>query len=307
MTLNAAFALKPAESKRLIARAVAAMPEVRAALERDLMVVAHGSTNVFIAEEVLGGLNRDRGSYLSGLVINGVFCLTEASEKGPLIVIERGKVVPPKPSMTEILDDAGPDAVFVKGANAVDPDGNAGVFLAHSAGGTIGFALGTIAARGIRLIVPVGLEKLIPSVRDACRVLGHNRLYYQTGVKIGMMPLMNATVVTEIDAFRILFGLDAVHAGGGGVSDSEGTIVLVATGEKSAIDRAIAVVEAIKGEPDFVSQKAACATCVPSTPSVADREKQKSTGRIAGSCPYQGKAEEDLPTHFIRRRTRQPA
>src|SRR5690606_24310323 len=142
MPLRAAFAFTPSESKRLIGRAVAAMPMVRAALADDLLVIAHGSTNVFVAEEILGALPQPRGTYLSGQIFNGVMCQTEPAEKGPILVLDRGRVVPPRLTMGEIFDLGGPGAILVKGANAVDPQGQAGVFCAHPGCGTIGFSYG---------------------------------------------------------------------------------------------------------------------------------------------------------------------
>jgi hypothetical protein len=44
----------PAESKRLIAKAVVAMKPVRRALEKGRVIVASGTTNAYIAEEILG-------------------------------------------------------------------------------------------------------------------------------------------------------------------------------------------------------------------------------------------------------------
>lgn len=301
MSLRAAFAFTPSESKRLIGRAVAAMPMVRTALAEDLVVIAHGSTNVFVAEEIIGTMPRPRGTFLSGQIFNGVMCQTEPSEKGPMLVLDRGKLIPPKPMMGQVLDDGGPGAVFIKGANAVDPDGNAGVFCAHPGCGTIGFAYGYISGRGVKLIVPVGLEKLVPSVPKAARQLGHDNLYYQTGFQIGMLPLVNATVVTEITAFKILFDLDAVHVGGGGVSGSEGTVVLVATGEKAALDRAIAAMDTIKGEPPLMTMKAACATCVPTTPALLTTAAEQAPAEPKISCIFQGRREADLPETYIRR------
>jgi len=301
MSLRAAFAFTPSESKRLIGRAVAAMPMVRAALADDLVVIAHGSTNVFVAEEIIGAMPRPRGTFLSGQIFNGVMCQTEPSEKGPMLVLRRGELIAPKPSMGQVLDDGGPGAVFIKGANAVDADGNAGVFCAHPGCGTIGFAYGYISGRGVKLIVPVGLEKLVPSVPKAARQLGHDNLYYQTGFQIGMMPLVNATVVTEIVAFKLLFGLDAVHVGGGGVSGSEGTVVLVATGEKETLDRAIAAIESIKGEPPLATMKAACATCVPTTPALLTTAAEQAPKEPKISCIFQGRREADLPATYQRR------
>ena len=301
MPLRAAFAFTPAESKRLIGRAVAAMPEVQAALRDDLIVIAHGSTNVYVAEEITGAMPQARGTFLSGQIFNGIMCQVEPREKGPMIDVDRGKVVPPKHTMVQLLSAGGAGAVFIKGANAVDPDGNAGVFCAHPGCGTIGFAYGWISGRGIRLVVPVGLEKLVPSVPAAAKQLGHDRLYYQTGFQIGMMPLVNATVVTEIVAFRILFGLESVHVGSGGNSGSEGTVVLVAEGEKDALDRAIAAINAIKGEPPLATMKAACATCVPTTPSLLTSPEEQARTQQRLSCVHQGKAEAELPAYFVRR------
>jgi hypothetical protein len=301
MTLRAAFAFTPAESKRLIGRAVAAMPELKAALAGSLVVIAHGSTNVYVAEEIVGALPRPRGTFLSGQIFNGVMCQTEPSEKGPMLVLDRGELIPPKPTMQEVLDGGGPGTIVIKGANAVDPDGNAGVFCAHPGCGTIGFAYGYVSGRGVRLIVPVGLEKLVPSVPQASRQLGHDNLYYQTGFQIGMLPLVNATVVTEITAFKILFGLDTVHVGGGGVSGSEGTVVLVASGEQAALDRAIAAIDTIKGEPPIVTMKAACATCVPTTPSLLATVAEQTPARPKTSCTFQGRTEAELPATYTRR------
>lgn len=298
MTLRAAFAFTPAESKRLIGRAVAHLPEVQRAFMDDLIVIAHGSTNVYVAEALIGALPRPRGTFLSGQVFNGVMCQTEPVEKGPMIVLDKGRSIPPAPTMDKVLEAGGPGTIFVKGANAVDPEGNAGVFCAHVGCGTIGFAYGYVSGRGVKLIVPVGLEKLVPSVKAASRQLGHDNLYYHTGQKIGMLPLVNATVVTEITALKVLFGLDAVHVGGGGVSGSEGTVVLVARGEKATLDAAISVIEAIKGEPRLETMKAACATCVPTTPALL------TAGTAAPSkpsCIYAGYRESELPCNFVRR------
>ncbi len=301
MPLRAAFAFTPAESKRLIGRAVARLPEVQAAMQDDLIVVAHGSTNVYVAEELLGQLPRARGTFLSGQIFNGVMCQTEPAEKGPMIVLDKGKPIPPAPTMDKVLEAGGPGAIIIKGANAVDPEGNAGVFCAHVGCGTIGFAYGFISGRGVKLIVPVGLEKMVASVKAASNQLGHDNLYYHTGFKIGMLPLVNAKVVTEITALQMLFGLDSVHVGGGGVSGSEGTVVLVATGEKAQLDAAIAAIETIKGEPRLETMKAACATCVPTTPSMIASIKDQA-GKVAKvSCIYQGRQESALPNNFIRR------
>jgi len=298
--MRAVFALNPWESKRLIGRAVARLPEVQYALEHTQMVIAHGSTNVYVAEEVLGYCP-ERDKYVSGQIINGTNCQTEPSEKPGILRLVKGQPVPPVPTMEETLADWDDTCVFIKGTNAVDTDFNAAVFNAHASAGTIGFAYGKICGMGIPLIVPIGLEKLIPSVKEASNQLGHARVDYFNGQKIGMLPLINAKVITEIQAFDILYSLPAVHVGGGGVSGSEGTVVLSVNGENAAVEKAIAEIESIKGEPPLGLQKALCGTCRPSTPALRAADGTQVIEQTPTTCIYSGTAEADLPEWFNKR------
>ena len=46
-----------------------------------------------------------------------------------------------------------------------------------------------------------------------------------------MMPLSSAKVITEVEALRILAGVESYHVASGGNSGSEGAVVLVAEGD----------------------------------------------------------------------------
>ena len=288
--LRALFVFTPPESKRFIAKAVARLPEVQTAGAEGEVAIGHGATNVCVAEEIFGECP-DRDSYLSGLIINRILCVTQAEEKPPMLVWRKGVRVPPGPTMEETLRDFGAGSVFIKGANAVDPDRNVGMLVANPAGGTIGWSYGILSARGSHLIVPVGLEKLIPSVREAARSCGQDTFYYCQGIRVGMIPIMNAKVVTEIEAFRILFDLEAIHIGGGGLQESQGSVVLVAEGEKEKLDQAIALIESIKGETSLHPRKSLCSNCVPTILILHD----EGVRREVKYCMYQGRTEEELP------------
>src|SRR3990170_4524066 len=214
---RAVVVLTPAESKRLIATAVKEMPEVKAALKKGRVII-------------IGGTNA-------------------ASKRIKPVVIKDGEVVDVHPN--DILPEFTAEDVYIKGANAVDMEGNAGVLMSDSKGGTIGAAMGILHARGSHLIVPVGLEKLVPSVRLASAKLGQGRIRYATGHTVGMMPLMNAKVITEIQAIEILFGADGVratHAASGGIGGSEGSVVIVLEGEENGVRKAFEFIREIKGE-----------------------------------------------------------
>jgi hypothetical protein len=141
--------------------------------------------------------------------------------------------------------------VSIKGANAVDPQGNIGVLAADKAGGTVGGIWGTITARGAHWIAPVSMERLVPSVIDAAQYCGNHLWDYTMGQAAGLMPVVNAKVVTEIQALELLTGVTAVHVASGGVAGSEGAVILALTGEEAVVKQAFELVESVKGEEQF--------------------------------------------------------
>ncbi|MDH4264474.1 MAG: hypothetical protein OEW45_02445 [Deltaproteobacteria bacterium] len=304
--MRALFVLTPAESKRLIGRAVAELEEVKRAKANGKILIGHGSTNVLVAEEILGKEKVSklwpRETYLSGVIQRGTLCTLAGTEKPPILLLNRGRVEPPADTMEAMLRDFGRDSIFIKGANCVDPEGNAGVFMAHPEGGTIGWAIGTILARGIRLIVPVGLEKLVPSVFEAVALCGQQTFDYCQGLRVGLIPLSGARVVTEIKALKILAGADAFHVASGGCSGSEGAVTLVVEGGNEVVQKAVQCVESVKGEPPIMPGKGSCTTCIlrsPAQPKDYKYEDHVSEAeRRLLRCRYQGKPEEEIPPYL---------
>jgi len=300
--MRALFVFTPAESKRLIGKAVVQMPEVKRALKEANIMISHGSTDVYVLEELLGKKKlqdiMNPTAYLSGIVIRGTLCSTVGKEKPPVVLLKKGVITPPPPTMSEVLSDFMADSVVIKGANAIDAEGNAGVLVANPEGGTIGWSIGTILSRGIKLIVPVGLEKLVPSVKQSASKLGQETLDYVQGKKVGMVPMSNAMVVTEIEALKILTGINAFHVASGGVIGSEGSVTLVAEGEQVAMNKAIALIESIKGEPPLGVRKGICETCVQVSPA---QQKDWSAMGFIKYCPFQDKTEEELPVYLRNR------
>jgi hypothetical protein len=300
--MRALFVLTTSESKRLIGRAVAGMEQVRKAKEKGKILIGHGSTNVYVIEEILGMEKTcelwKRDNYLSGVILQGALCTIPGADKPPILVLNKGEVEPPAATMTEMLQDFDQNSVFIKGANCLDAEGNAAAFVAHPEGGTIGWAIGNILARGIPLIVPVGLEKLIPSVKRAVALSGQQTFDYCQGLKVGLIPLAGARVVTEIDALRILTGVDTEHIASGGQSGSEGAVTLVSEGETGAIQKAIQIIESIKGEPLLTPRKEICETCSLTSPAQPKGYQFKGSIR---RCMYQGKKEKDIPAYLRKR------
>jgi len=244
--------LTTSESKRLIGKAVASMEVVKEALKSGLIIIMRGTTNSYVAEEILGErIEKER--YLGGIVVPGMLSLIQAEESIPPIIVEKGNVRKDL-SVEEAVKMLNAGDVFIKGVNALSPDGLTGVFLARtpiSEGGSIGLSLGTVVGRGINFIIPVSLEKLIPvPLREVVAQLNDKEVSLAMGLTVNMMPTMGK-VVTEIEAFKILAGVEALNIGGGGVGGAEGARIFLLKGDEEAVTKAFNMVQSIKGEPPF--------------------------------------------------------
>ena len=273
--MKAAFTLIPSESRRLIAKGVAAMKEIKVAGESGYIIICGGTTNGYVAQEILGVTDIPPEKYTAGTICSRVLCTTDPDKRSPFpIILFKGERV--KKTIPEALNDFHLQTVIIKGANAIDSKGKAGVISSGFDGGTMGVTLGTAVSQGLRYIVPIGLEKLVPSVEESCSWAGAKTLDYSMGADFGMFMVPNALVVTETEALRILTGVDSKHVASGGIGNCAGAVVIIAEGPEEKVKKAISLIESIKGEPLLPNFKGTCKTC---------RYK----------CIYAGKDQPDLP------------
>ena len=246
--VSGAFVLTPAAGKKLIGKAVAALPEVQRALVGGRMLVANGTTTSYVID-ALTGKAIERFEYCVGVVTHGRFTENPASDH-TLLYWEKGEVRRlPFKDFLETLRAFERDDVFIKGANAVDPLGFAGGLQTNPNGGSWADAFGVATARGLHTIVPVGLEKLIPSVVEAAKKLGQLRVDYVIGNPAGLIPLTSFKVVTEIQALEQLVGVCATCVAGGGFGGSEGARGFVVEGTEEQVKKALALAQEVGDEP----------------------------------------------------------
>lgn len=257
--MKAVVVLTSSESKRLIGKAVAGLDIVEHALRSGRILIARSTTTAYVAEEILG-IDIDIGGFAAGIVMPKGLCANQAATYRYLL-IEKGKLLEDVPYSRAIHQLEGDD-VFVKSANALDIHGVAGILAASGEGGRIGMALGTILARRVNLVVPVGLEKLIPvPVSETVDCLGIGSLDYCMGLPVGMIPVYGRTI-SEIEALDILSNAEAIPVAAGGVNGAEGSVVLAIRGEDSDVKKAISIIEKIKGEPSVKVPPTDCSKCL---------------------------------------------
>lgn len=256
--MKAQFSLTSSESKRLIGKAVSQHPKVKKALKSGIVAVGLGSTNAFVIEEILEK-KIEKGRYVAGFVDEKGPCVVPVSERVPEVVLKKGKVIKEKPG--EIVKKMGPADIFIKGANALDFDGIAGVMMASETGGTVAEVLGVIKARGVNLIIPVGLEKLVPySVSEVSNAAGIFEVDCSLGIPVGVMPVAGE-VITEIEALEGL-GVRAIVIGSGGMGDGETAKTFQIEGGKREVEGVVNAIKKIKGEKKVEALRGSCKTCV---------------------------------------------
>ncbi len=233
---RAIVVLPPGAARRLIARGVARLPEVGRAREGGLVVVALGTTNAYVAEELLGRpIERER--FCAGYIGEALSWLPPERQAPPL-VLRKGE--PVDLSLDEVLPDLGAGDVVIKGANVLDPSGACGVFMASPAGGTVGRLIAPALARGVEIVIPVSCAKAIHGfVSDLAPELGIGRVAHVTGGPVGLFPLVGK-VVTELEAIALLYGVHAHHLATGGVGPGAGSVTLLLVGAEADVQQAFA-------------------------------------------------------------------
>jgi hypothetical protein len=246
--IAALVVLNPAESRRLLAKATTRLPEVQEARENGTIIIARGITNAYVTEEFFHIKVEPKAGQTAGLICNGI----ANNHAGPPVctwhVVRKGKPVENADSGVEI-QKFGPEDVMIKGANAVDMQGNTGIWTCGLKGGTIGMCWPILTPRGSHLIQPVSLEKLVPSVAEAAAHSGIYHFKYSMGAPGRIVPVTTGKVLTEIQAFAVMAGVKAYHIASGGVGGSEGCVCLTLEGEEEKVEKAFEIAKSVKGEP----------------------------------------------------------
>jgi len=256
--MQALFTLTPAESKRLIAKSLVAIPEVRQAKEEGYLIVGRGSTNAYIVEELLEK-SIEKEKYVAGQIIKGITCALLQGVRLQPVTFHKYKLLEVEPST--VIDKLGSGDVLLKGANAIDHTGAVGVVMASPVGGTMGEFYLPMKARGGTIIYPVGLEKMVLSVEEASQMGGLHAIERSIGARVGMVCVSDGTTYTELDALEDLFAVEAVHFASGGYGGSEGSVSIIVEGYEEDVNHCCDYIEGIKGEPPLPGIKPPCKTC----------------------------------------------
>ena len=97
-------------------------------------------------------------------------------------------------------------------------------------------------------------------IRVAAAAAGARRTDRAMGVPVSIMRVPG-TVVTEVDAFQMLSGAQATPLAAGGLNEAGGAVVLALRGEKDQIEKALDLVNGVKGTPSPPIELRDCVGC----------------------------------------------
>lgn len=264
--MNAEVVLIPDESKKLIIKALLALENVKTALRKGFLVVHPSSTTSFLYEALTGRFPGAGEQWVAGMILPRGLCAsrhvienmaadrqrkTDPRNLMSAWVFKKGELQE-KMRLGDILDQLSNDDIYVKGPNAIDPNGNIGVLHANPAGGggTIGFVLSRARKTKFQMFFPVGIEKMIPvSVEKAAKKAGFKRVEKAMGMPCGVIPIPASLgqKIDEMDAVKIISGAEATPIAAGGLGGASGAIVLSVNGTSAQVNRAMDAIESVKG------------------------------------------------------------
>jgi len=250
------FVVTPAAGKRLIACAIAAHPAVQTALRSGTVVIIAGTTNGYVAEEILKNLGQsagfNRSRFFRGITLPPARPTTETGRlpdegkfPGDVVIVngEWHKAL----TIFDVADKLEEGDVILKGANAVDLSRRrAAVLIGHPKGGTIATAMQAVTGRRVRLILPVGLEKRV--VGDLDQLAALLNAPGARGPRLFPVP---GEVITEIEAIAMLTGATARLVAAGGVGGAEGSVWLAVSGTAEQEEQAHGILKQVASEPLF--------------------------------------------------------
>jgi len=251
---RALVTLTSEESKRLIAKGIAALPIVQKAREKGVIGLCICSSARYVAEELLGESLPNSAPYICGFVSRqGLFAVLDEEAGKQLVLVDGDSVWLewPKENITKFIRRMDAHDVIIKSGNILDPNRKAGTLVGLPNGGEYGKYLPYILARGITLIVPMTLNKSVPYHLDEIMLeMGITKIPPSRahGEPCGMLPLPGL-VVTECDALQTLTGVRALPVAMGGIGDGQGTVTLLLIGQEQGVENAWGLIESIKGEP----------------------------------------------------------
>ncbi len=238
--------LTVAEGKRLIAKGVIARADAKRALRHGKILLKGGTTVSAVCEELCGhplrisGRITQRGT-VSSADIGGIWHCA---------VVEKGAIRNIDGEVEKAVVRLKQGDIVITGANAFDDYGNAAMMMGRVLGGSPGLAWAGMMSEVGKVIVAVGMEKMVPgNLNDVMRTTGRAEVDLAMGMAVGLIPI-RGEIFTEIEAIETLAKVRPQIIGRGGIKGAEGGTTFIIDGERKEVLKVFKLVQSLKGSKE---------------------------------------------------------
>ncbi len=210
------------EGKEIIALGILNHPTLIDTMKNGKVLFKGGTTVSKITEKLLGvplkisGRITPRGTVSSKHTIEGAHS----------IIYYKGQWSNIDETIVDEVSRFTDKDLIICGANVFDNYGNAAIMAGSPGGGAVGQSLSSWYTEGAKVIIPVGVEKMIPGdLGEIIKRTGRNGKSLSWGMAVGLMPL-KGELFTEVEAIKILADVDCFPIGAGGLGEAQGSLTL---------------------------------------------------------------------------------
>ena len=171
----------------------------------------------------------------------------EMEEIGHCVILEKGVVTNIDGQVTGGVGSLKKGDVVIMGANAFDNYGNAAMMFGRALGGGPGPGLSGMMSEVSRVIIAVGIEKIVPgNLNDVIKDTARSEVDVAMGMAVGLVPVCGE-IYTEIEAIKTLARVQPRIIGRGGIEGAQGGATLIMDGEKKEVLRIFQILKSLKG------------------------------------------------------------
>ena len=241
--MRAQISLTVSESKKIIAKGIAALPVVRKAFRSGKIFLKGGTTVSAVCEELTG-----KPMLIAGRISpQGTKMAQDYSGQYHSALIEKGNLLAVDDILEQTLENLHPDDVVIIGANIIDAFGNAAMMYGVALGGKPGRVISGLMSETKNVIVAASLEKLVPgSLTEIIANTGRINVDLSMGMAVGLTPVIGK-ILTEKEAILHLGDVTCMVIGKGGISGAEGATTMIIEGPEKEVKKVFQLIMSVKG------------------------------------------------------------
>lgn len=210
------------EGKEIIALGILNHPTVIDSMKNGKILFKGGTTVSKITEKFLGVSLRISGRITS----RGTVSSKNIIEGAHSIIYNKGQWWNVDETIVEETSKFTENDIIICGANAFDNNGNAAIMAGSPGGGKVGQSLSSWYTEGAKVIIPVGIEKIIPGdLNEIIKRTSRSGKSLSWGMAVGLMPI-KGELFTEIEAIKRLADVECFPIGAGGLGEAQGSSTL---------------------------------------------------------------------------------